>query len=906
MKYKLSKPNRPIHERAKLNFLSFGTNQNCTSILTFCILLLNMCLPFTSFADDDKKSVLYLNSYHNGYHWSDGLLGGVRSVLNSSRFKVDLQIEYMDAKKYNYDTITKNLHSLYLKKFKNETFDIIIASDNDALNFVNQHRNDLFDDIPVVFLGVNDLKPSDISGGRITGVVEIFDLIATLKVAKKLHPKKDNLIILIDESTAGNAIRRQVEKITAKENLGLQIDYWIQLSLEEAQKRVRRLPDNSFIFIAPYYQTINGRFYTSEEVSEAIYKHSSVPIYTAWEFMVGYGAVGGRVLSGHEHGKTAGKIALQIFEGTDVDNIPIINEPGGVYLFDHAVMANLKIDQKLLPENSTIKNAPETIYSVSKELFWTIMISFIILLLALVSTFGAMIERRKVELKITDQLAFQETLMDTIPQLVSWKDSDGKYLGANQAFMDFFGISNQQEVVGKSTNEIVGDKSYSDWSETTDQNTVSNRKAFRKERKQVKKGDSTEAWIEVNKVPLIGQGERIVGVLTTAENITKEQSLEKQLLQSQKMEAIGTLAGGISHDFNNILTSIINSTELALGDLTPGSQTEADLERVLKAARRGARLIQQILSFSRPSREGFIPTELSTIAHEAVNLLEASVPANILISVNIDPREKYIVHADPTQIHQAILNLCTNAYHALRQTGGNINLKLSHEQPDNNLPLLIPIDPDGRFIQITISDDGPGIPANIVDKIFDPFFSTKSKPEGTGLGLAVVHGIVKSHQGTIQLDSTDNEGTIFRIFFPRSEHDEENQYCEWERRNDISGHILFVEDDEDQLHTTPRLLKEMGYSVTPIKNPLEAAHLCTQNTSKFDLIITDFDMPNLSGAELAERAPHLPVIIISGREDARLAAKGLPNVHQVIIKPYHRQDLLTGINKALQRETQDA
>lgn len=870
-----------------------------------CTLALIHFLPVSAIADAEKKSVLFINSYHNGYHWSDGLLEGVRSVLNASRFKIDLQIEYMDAKKFKYETISKNLHALYLEKFKNEQFDIVIVSDNDALNFVNEYRDELFADIPVVFCGINDLQPSDIRGGKTTGVVELFDLIATLRVAKKLHPKRDHLIILIDESTAGNAIRHQVERITEKENLGLDIEYWIQLSLEEAQKRVRLLPDNSFIFIAPYYQTINGRFYTSEEVSESIYRHSSVPIYTAWEFMVGYGAVGGKVLSSQEHGRTAGNMALEILSGKNIGDIPVINEPGGVYLFDHKVMENLKIDQKLLPENKSIINAPETIYSVSIEIFWTIMISFVLLLLAMVSMLGAMMERRKVERKIIDQLAFQETLMDTIPQLVSWKDTEGKYLGANQAFMDFFGIKKTEDVVGKSTNEIVGDKPYSDWSVTTDATTVLNKKAFRKERKQVRKGDNSDAWIEVNKVPLIGQGDRVVGVLTTAENVTKEQSLEKQLLQSQKMEALGTLAGGISHDFNNILTSIINSTELAIGDLTPGSQTEADLERVLKASRRGGRLIQQILSFSRPSREGFRPTDMGSIAQEVIHLLDASMPANILISMSIDAEQKFIVHADPTQVHQAILNLCTNAYHALRQTGGKISIELSKDQPDKTKPLLIPID-QGEFIQITISDNGPGIPADIIDKIFDPFFSTKSKPEGTGLGLAVVHGIVKNHRGTIQLESTAESGSTFRIFLPVSTRDKENPSCRWEKSIDIQAHILFVEDDDDQLLTTPRLLKGMGFSVTPIKDPVEAAQRCTSGNENFDLIITDFDMPALSGADLAKQVPHLPVILISGREDAHLAAKGVQNVQQVIIKPYDKQDLLKAIKNVLQKEIQYA
>jgi two-component system, cell cycle sensor histidine kinase and response regulator CckA len=869
--------------------------------LLACVLVpVLLVLPSLSLADKEKKTVLYLNSYHNGYNWSDGLLEGIRTVLNQSSYKVDLQIEYMDTKKYNYDIISKNLYPLFKEKFKNEVFDVVILSDNDALTFVVQHRQNLFKNIPVVFCGVNDLKDSEIAAGNITGIVEMYDFIGTLKVAKTLHPNRDHLVFLIDNSTTGTAIRHQAEKLLLENNLGLQVEYWTQLSLEEAQKKVSELPDNTFLFIAPYYLTIDGQFYTAEEVTEAIYKHSSVPIYSAWEFMVGYGTVGGKVLSGVEHGKTAGKMALQILNGTKADDIPIIREPeGGVYLFDYNVMNKLGIDQSLLPKNSRIINAPKASYSLSKELVWTILISFVILFLALLSMVGAMLERRKVERKITDQLAFQETLMDTIPQLVSWKDVDGKYLGANQSFMDFFGIQNILQVVGKKTGELLSDKAYSEWSINADTSVVARKEAFRKMRRKLTDTQGAEAWVEVNKVPLKGQGERIVGILTTAENITKEQNLEKQLLQSQKMEAIGTLAGGIAHDFNNILTSIINSTELAIGDLIQGSQTETDLNRVLKAARRGGRVVQQILSFSRPSREGFRPTDLSQVVQEVVHLMEASMPADISVCSHIEHGRNFFVDSDPTQMHQAILNLCTNSFHALRMTGGEISITLSHVQNESTTPALAPTTPNNS-IKLSVSDNGPGIKPEIRDKIFDPFFSTKSKSEGTGLGLAVVHGIVKSHQGSIRVICGDEGGSNFEILLPESEGCEDIISSSLGGVDEIGGHILFVEDDEDQLQTTPRLLEEMGFRVTSLREPKAALRLVSAGTHNFDILITDFDMPIMSGAKLAGLLPELPVILVSGRDDARIAATEYPNIQRVIIKPYHKKDLINGIREIFQ------
>ena len=873
---------------------------NCIFFLACIVIIPAFLVPASScLADKEKKTVLYLNSYHNGYHWSDGLLEGIRTVLNQSHYKVDLQIEYMDTKKYHYDLIAKNLYSLYKEKFKNESFDVIVLSDNDALNFVNQYRNDIFKDIPVVFCGVNDLKDSEIAAGNITGIVEIYDFIGTLKVAKTLYPAKDRMVFLIDNSTTGTAIRHQAEKLIRENDLGLQIEFWTRLTLEETQKRVSKLPDDTFLFIAPYYQSINGRFYTAEEVTEAIYRHSSVPIYSAWEFMVGYGTVGGKVLSAIEDGKTAGTMALQILDGIKADNIPIVREPDrGIYLFDYNVMAKLGINQDLLPKNSKIINAPKAIYSLSKELFWTMMISFIILLVALLSMVGAMLDRRKVERKITDQLAFQETLMDTIPQLVSWKDVEGKYLGANQAFMDFFGIDDIHQVVGKNTGELISDEVYSEWSIKVDTSVVDNKEPFRKIRQKVNDVQGAEAWIEVNKVPLRGQGERIVGVLTTAENITKEQNLEKQLLQSQKMEAIGTLAGGIAHDFNNILTSIINSTELAIGDVVPGSQTEADLTRVLKAARRGGRVVQQILSFSRPSKEGFRPTDMSQVIQEVVQLMEASMPANIDVHSHIEPTGKFFVYADPTQMHQAVLNLCTNAFHALRMTGGTINIDLAQAVDVTNTSAS-GHPATSQFIKLSVSDNGPGIDPQIQDKIFDPFFSTKSKTEGTGLGLAVVHGIVKSHQGSIQVNRGDKGGAIFTIILPAAEACADIVSSSPGGIHEIGGHILFVEDDEDQLQTTPRLLEEMGFQVTALREPKAALHLVSAGNLHFDILITDFDMPIMDGSMLAGLLPELPVILISGRDDARIAAQEHPNIYKVIIKPYHRKELMDGIRQIL-------
>lgn len=875
-------------------------------LLAFCLWLLPSPAAAAPGDEKPKKTVLCLNSYHDGYQWSDGIMRGIRSVLDDSHYKIDLQIEYMDAKRYNYEDVTRMLLRLYKEKFKNEKFDLLITSDNDAYSFATQYRDILFPGVPLVYCGVNFINTDDTDSDNATGVIESFNLSKTLDVALRLHQGKQRIIVVGDSSTTGTAIKRQVQDQLNRYHVPLTQEYWIDLSLKNVLERVAELPDDTFLFFIPYYQVIDGRFLTAEEVMQAIYRRSSVPIYTAWDFLAGYGAVGGNMLSSYLHGQRAAKVALNILDGKNPDSIPVFRETTGEYIFDYKVMMRLHLRMDLLPEGSRILNAPQAFYELSKELFWTIMISFALLVLVLVFLLLAMLERRKVERKIKDQLAFQETLMDTIPQLVSWKDADGRYLGTNRSFSEFFGMDHSAGVAHKTTHDIIHDPEYSTWASAADKAVVNKHEAFRKVRRKLMDAQGDPAWVEVNKVPIHDRAGQVVGVLSMVDNITTELNLEKQLLQSQKMEAIGTLAGGIAHDFNNILTSIINSTELAVSDLDPDSVTTRDLERVLKAARRGGRVVKQILAFSRPSTEGFRPTDLGAVIAEAMGLLESSMPRNIQVRADIAP-SLACVHADPTQIHQVVMNLCTNAFHALRGKGGRIDVGLDRAEVGPEEADMLGLVP-GEYVRLTVKDNGPGIPSEIVDKIFEPFFTTKDKTEGTGLGLAVVHGIVHSHRGGLEVTPREGGGTVFSIYLPKGDSD--GAGCEAGDAETVptGARILFVEDDQDQLATTPRLLETMGFELTARESPAAALRLANENPDLFDLVITDYDMPGMSGTQLAkglaELTPDLPVILISGREDAVAAASGLPNIRMVVIKPYDKRDLSRAINSALNGERQ--
>lgn len=865
-------------------------------------ILFFLLFPASVQANAQVRSILYINSYHNGYQWSDSEFDGIRSTFEQSRYKVDLQVEYMDTKKFKSDQVTAHLLSLYRKKFSTKRFDVIIVSDDDAFRFALDYRPELFPGVPLVFCGVNALTGDELRFGNLTGVVESFDLTGTIDIVLKLHPEKKRMVVVGDTSTAGRAIKQQIMNLVSAYQGRLDVDYWVQLNLVEVQNRVAQLSDDSFLFFIPYCQMIGNSFYSAEEVMAAISVYSSVPIYTAWEFLLGHGAVGGSLLSGYDHGRAAAKQALKILEGEDADSIPVQMAPAGSFIFDYNVMERLKIDKNMLPERATIINVPNPFYRLPRELFWTLIVSFLLLFLILIALILNMVARRKIELKIKEQLSFQEILIDTIPQLVSWKDENGLFVGANLTFASFFGLQKVSELVNKTTRDVMMDHEYVSWAVHADDAVVNRNESFRKVRRRIVDSNGTDQWLDVNKVPLKDQNGRTTGVLTVAENVTRENNLEKQLLQSQKMEAIGTLAGGISHDFNNILTSIINSAELAVGDVPADSQTRKDLERVLKAARRGGRVVKQILSFSRPSQEGFRSTDLKSVITEAITLMEVSMPGNVKIRSYIAPG-LVDVYADPTQIHQAVMNLCTNAFQELRRTGGEIQLRLEEEQLDVEEAGYMGLQ-SGTFIKISVIDDGPGITPEVIDKIFDPFFSSKDKAEGTGLGLTVVLGIVKGHGGSLRVKSDVGEGTAFEIFLPRVASQRKGVGKELSIDTVKGGRILFVEDDRDQLQTAERLLTGIGFYVEAISSGRDAVALITAGAA-FDLMITDYDMPELNGVEMVQKisrwAPALPVLMVSGREDAVSAAVGVDAIKKVIIKPYDKKELIWAISLILEK-----
>ena len=400
--------------------------------------------------------------------------------------------------------------------------------------------------------------------------------------------------------------------------------------------------------------------------------------------------------------------------------------------------------------------------------------------------------------------------------------------------------------------------------------------------------------------------ECFINVLTdiTEHKMIQEEKvdLESQLQQAQKMEAIGTLAGGIAHDFNNILSAVIGYTELSLNEVERESTLYQNLQEVFQASGRAKDLVKQILTFSRQAEKERKPVQVKLICKEAIKFLRASIPTSIKIRQKIDSDS--LVMADPTQIHQVLMNLCTNAGHAMLEKGGVLEVTLTDAKLEADLSDKFPELKPGPYLELTVSDTGHGIPVDIIDRIFDPFFTTKGKSEGTGMGLSVVHGIVGSCGGAITAYSEPEKGATFTIYLPAVERGKAPASITEDSIANGTERILFVDDETVLVNLGKRMLESLGYKVTTRTSSIEALELFKAKPDSFDLVITDMTMPNMTGDKLARELirikPEIPIIICSGYTAHINQEQALTmGIRAFISKPVLKRDIAKAIRKVL-------
>jgi len=397
----------------------------------------------------------------------------------------------------------------------------------------------------------------------------------------------------------------------------------------------------------------------------------------------------------------------------------------------------------------------------------------------------------------------------------------------------------------------------------------------------------------------------IVHDITARKKAEEEKAaLESQLLHAQKMESIGTLSGGIAHDFNNLLGIILGNAELAMDDLPEWHPAKSNFNEIRTASLRARDVVKQLLSFSRKTDPKQRPVKLVQIVEDAFKFLRSSTPTSIEIHQRIPNDTGDTIFADSTQINQVLINLFTNAAHAMEDTGGVITIGIENIDLDQISATVYPDLPPGSYVKLTVSDTGTGIDHEIKDRIFDPYFTTKEVGKGTGIGLSVVHGIVKSHNGAIFVDSKFGEGTNFSILFPVAE---EEAVTETEPADEFptgNERILIVDDEESMVDIGRRRLERLGYQVEARTNPIDALELFRTNPDQFDLVITDMTMPHITGDKLVKEIlkirPDMPTILFTGFSEKINEEKAKEiGIRQYIEKPFDKGKLSRLVRKVL-------
>jgi PAS domain S-box-containing protein len=484
----------------------------------------------------------------------------------------------------------------------------------------------------------------------------------------------------------------------------------------------------------------------------------------------------------------------------------------------------------------------------------------------------------------------------------------GKFVNVNDVICEYTGYT-RQELLTMSALDILPEDSQKKFIERLDK-IFKGQKVPSSVEYKIRAKSGREFCVLINSKIIHAADGKPKGATAVVHDITEQKqaeeenkTLEYQLQQAQKMEAIGTLAGGIAHDFNNILSVIIGYTELILMNGDVDGEVRQNLKEIFNASKHARDMVKQILAFSRQNKQERKPIQVAHIAKEAIKMLRASLPATISIEHHIE-KDTGIIEADPTQIHQVLMNLCTNAAHAINEKDGILEIRLGNAELDQKAAADIPGLKTGSYLRLSVKDSGEGIHPETQQQIFNPYFTTKEKGKGTGLGLAVVQGIVKSNNGAVTVESDVGKGTAFHVYLPTIKRkltaDDEISTplpmgCE---------HILLVDDEQPLVEIGRQMLERLGYSVATRTSSIEALELFKVNPDRFDLVITDIVMPNLAGDKLAKKIIHIrndiPVVLCTGYSEkfTRQNASEM-GIQSFLMKPLVMRDLANTVRQAL-------
>lgn len=773
----------------------------------------------------------------------------------------------------------------------------IVSVLSPTAGFLDVYGDEIYADTPRVYVLADQNMAGDINGETSVETSVIpnatpLTIQQTVSTIGKLLPNTENLYIV---SGAQAIDLEYIDMVTAFSNEIIpqaQVNVISGLTVSELSSRLSDLPENSVIFMLTYFMDRNGTLHRTPNVLREIFANVNAPVFSYVGILLSVGSVGGSISDIRLTGRLAAEMAISLLSGTEIED-KLMSTKVTAYRFNQQQLQRWNIDESLLPPDSIIENQQLTFLDIyGRQLL-------ILCIVVAVFLFFVFFLKRQAKILGT-QKTFFESVINSIPDAILVTDVDSRIFATNKGAAEVFGFD-QAKMLGMNTRELIDQTGAS---QSKIQGDVSSLQSSIDPAMLTYKNQEGKSFSgETIATKIISASGEALGHFALIRDVSKRLSLEEEHRQGQKMEALGNLVGGISHDFNNILGVITGYAELS------SYQSELvslhyNQSQILKATNRAKSLVSQIMTFSRDKAVEQEVIDLNLLLEETIELVRISIPGDIEVVVN-NAGGAFPIIGSAIQLQQILLNLTTNAYQSM-SSGGRLTVSLERKKVSAEMNLSQGVLSPDQYTVLSVSDTGPGISAELASRVFEPYFTTKAQGEGSGMGLAIVYNLAKANDALIDMKTAIGEGTCFTLYFKEA-FGSVAAPKEVDELAPIRGNgerVLLIDDDVDILESIQLLLSNIGYHVTAYSDPAKALEAFKQAPTEFDLLVSDQSMPKISGIAflrvIRAEGYSIPAIICSGYSDV-ISEKDLEDIalDAVIRKPFRIHELSKVISQAL-------